>query len=467
MPRATFAQNYISVVSKMKTRGKKEQKRNYGKLYMQKCRENVEFRDEEKKRDEERRKRRKIEERMSLDRLLLKEEKVEELKMSLKKAEAPLPERSDDHEDVQAPLEQIGDQPGEASEAEVEIEVESQSKLEAACKSYFDDDAALHGLTSMNVGEFNSFVEECRPALEMTTYRGTQRVLPNTSTSISSHSFIFLTLFWLRHYLTIEVLSILFKIDPRSCTRILKRTTVAMAKTLQNEIRFPPDEEMNKLQNTEFQNLGFSRCVSVVDGTEISISRPKNSEIQTKTYSGKKKQNSLNVMIVTKLDGEIIYHSPLRVGAHDQSHWNELNLREKFVGKEFGIMGDGGFTFNRIGEEQEIHGYKPYKKPSGGTLTMSEKEWNSKLSEVRVVVENSIRVIKTFKILGGIFRHWRNGQGQINGNHVLTICVTLANRRIKRKPLRAPNWKASDHVVDFDLLAEDPPDPLEEMLYDV
>ena len=103
-------------------------------------------------------------------------------------------------------------------------------------------------------------------------------------------------------------------------------------KTLENDIRFPSDEEMDELCDTEFQNLGFSQCVCIVDGTEIQISRPKNAEIQTKTYSGKKKQNSLNVMVVTKLNGEIIYYSPLRVGTHDQSHWNELRLQDIFVG---------------------------------------------------------------------------------------------------------------------------------------
>ena len=27
-------------------------------------------------------------------------------------------------------------------------------------------------------------------------------------------------------------------------------------------------------------------------------------------------------MIITKLDGEIIYYSPFRIGTHDQAHWN-------------------------------------------------------------------------------------------------------------------------------------------------
>ena len=163
-------------------------------------------------------------------------------------------------------------------------------------------------------------------------------------------------------------------------------------------------------------------------------------------------------MVITKLNGEIIYYSPLRVGAHDQSHWNELELRERFIDKEYGIMGDGGFTFNVKDEEIVINGYKPHKKPNRGSLTADQKKWNTKLSEVRVVVENSIHVIKTFKILSSVFRHWRNGRGQINGNHVLTICVSLVNRRIKRKPLRAADWKASDFNDDDDLLLEDDSD---------
>ena len=69
-------------------------------------------------------------------------------------------------------------------------------------------------------------------------------------------------------------------------------------------------------------------------------------------------------------------------------------------------MGDGGFTFNLKDEEILIEGFKPHKKPKRSTLTNAQKRWNTKLSEVQVVVENSIRVIKTFKILSGVFRHW-------------------------------------------------------------
>ncbi len=36
-------------------------------------------------------------------------------------------------------------------------------------------------------------------------------------------------------------------------------------------------------------------------------------------------------------------------------------------------MGDGGFTFNRSEEQEKIIGYKPFKKPKGGSLKPEEK----------------------------------------------------------------------------------------------
>ena len=99
-----------------------------------------------------------------------------------------------------------------------------------------------------------------------------------------------------------------------------------MSNTLKDKIIFPSDKEMEGLQYTCFQPNGLAKCVCVVGGTEICISHPKNKKYQSKVYLGKKKQHSLNLMVIMKLNGEIIYYSPLQVGAHDQSHWNEFNL---------------------------------------------------------------------------------------------------------------------------------------------
>ena len=92
---------------------------------------------------------------------------------------------------------------------------------------------------------------------------------------------------------------------------------------------------------------------------------------------------------------------------------------------------------------------KPIKKPKKGTLTRDQKIYNKKFSEMRVVVENTIRALKVFKVVRSVFRHWRGGQGQININVVMKVCVALTNRRLQKKNLRSPNWKASDWQEAF------------------
>ena len=125
-------------------------------------------------------------------------------------------------------------------------------------------------------------------------------------------------------------------------------------------------------------------------------------------------------------------------------------------------MADGGFAFNRKKDEVEIIAATPHKKKWGQGLTASEKEYNLKLSETRVVVENAIRRLKQWKILKEKYHHWRNGEGQIDGNNVLTICATLANRWIRESPPQKSDWLASDWVELMDVPAPTPPLLLDE-----
>ncbi len=77
----------------------------------------------------------------------------------------------------------------------------------------------------------------------------------------------------------------------------------------------------------------------------------------------KKQQHLLNVLFIVLLDGRIIYISPTDIGSCDQSLWNSLELQKKYENQPFGILGDGGFTFNRKDEETPILSVKPVKHP--------------------------------------------------------------------------------------------------------
>jgi len=83
-------------------------------------------------------------------------------------------------------------------------------------------------------------------------------------------------------------------------------------------------------------------------------------------------------------DGKLRFVSDPRIGANDQSHWNELQLRKKFEGKTYGIIGDGGFYFNPQHETTKIIGMTPNHHPRKQELSPELKHENKCLSQVHV-----------------------------------------------------------------------------------
>jgi hypothetical protein len=70
---------------------------------------------------------------------------------------------------------------------------------------------------------------------------------------------------------------------------------------------------------------------------------------------------------------------------------------------------------------------------------------------MRVVVENTISRIKQWRIIKGVFRHWRNGEGQLNVDDILqVVVVVLTNRKIKQQPIRKNNWIAAQWNEELD-----------------
>jgi hypothetical protein len=67
----------------------------------------------------------------------------------------------------------------------------------------------------------------------------------------------------------------------------------------------------------------------------------------------------------------------------------------------------------------------------GGELTDAQKKRNHRISQKRIVVENTIAQVKTFRVLYHVYRHAREAY-----NDLFCIVAALVNRRIRRRPLR-------------------------------
>ena len=75
---------------------------------------------------------------------------------------------------------------------------------------------------------------------------------------------------------------------------------------------------------------------------------------------------------------------------------------------------------------------QPKKKPRGGALTDEEKEENSRINKIRVLVEHAIGSVKRCRIVRDKFRMWREHIHDM----IMETCCGLHNFRLKYRPLR-------------------------------
>jgi hypothetical protein len=69
--------------------------------------------------------------------------------------------------------------------------------------------------------------------------------------------------------------------------------------------------------------------------------QPAKEPYQNQHYSAKKKQHTLNMLVIVLLSGEIIALSPIVTGSCNQTIWNDQEFRKCSENKEYRILGDG------------------------------------------------------------------------------------------------------------------------------
>ena len=111
---------------------------------------------------------------------------------------------------------------------------------------------------------------------------------------------------------------------------------------------------------------------------------------------------------------------------HDKRLYDESGVSDRLDDDE-AVLGDSGFQ----GVQKDHLAVLPDKKPKGGELTDEQKTRNRRISQHRIVVENTICQLKTFRVLAHVYRHDRETH-----HDIFAIVAALVNRRIRRRPLR-------------------------------
>jgi len=158
-----------------------------------------------------------------------------------------------------------------------------------------------------------------------------------------------------------------------------------------------------------------------IDGTERRRQRPKDGEEQKRLYSGKKKTHTVkNNVIVTLEKRRVEYLGGTWEGKkHDKSICDE-------EGHEFP---EGSTLYKDTGfqgyEPSGVDTRQPKKKPRGGELTAEEKEQNSLISKIRIIVEHVLCGVKRCRIVKDVFRNTKDRFDDI----VMEIACGLHNFR--------------------------------------
>lgn len=198
-------------------------------------------------------------------------------------------------------------------------------------------------------------------------------------------------------------------LDELTLHHYIHRVLRALDSVEQLQIKWPSEDEFNELlkKQAHWPFARLRRVVCAVDGTEICVARPVKNPIKNKHYSAKKKQYALNVLIVVRLDGVIIYCSQPEPKMNDQALWLATGLRSRFVGKPYGIIADSGFTLNYHDKKRsadDIIGFTPFKRPRR-TKTNPER---GRLSD-----EQSPQDVQNHRLeVAPLLAEWRRHQGQ-------------------------------------------------------
>lgn len=321
---------------------------------------------------------------------------------------------------------------------------------ETVVNEWLKNEYLLQRIIRFNLPQFQELLQIIQPKFSNLTTRGTLRLrtTERKKERVSMQSHLFITLFWLRNYPTDIVMKATFHLDERKITRVLRRTLTAIYESLEDMITWPTDNEFEEMKSKWNQHLPkhLKNLVCVVDGTEIRIPRPSQPIEERSTYSVKKRQHSFTLILICLLDGRLIFGSEPLIGASDQRHWNDLKLREKFVNKSYGVIGDGGFTFNhRDGDKRfgeiPILSAVPHRKPRNRQLDENEKQDNKEISQYRVVIENLNRRLKGWRIFRETYRHFSLiNNNQIDPKLVVSTTLLLTAFYNKFHPLRKEGW---------------------------
>lgn len=285
-------------------------------------------------------------------------------------------------------------------------------------------------LTGITVEEFNVLLDKFQSSWQeyihlQATSPNRQRKFgggkhPNLETLPDKLVFI---LTYVRMYPLLFIQGILFNLgEQNACVwvhRLLPMLDEALGFTHKRPDRKQRGRNITELLRDfpELKELGI-----LGDGVERPVRRPKDSDKQKNTYSGKKKRHTRKNIILTNPETtRVVYLGKTQDGTmHDKKAMDQEELNTTIPVKMGFDLGFEGLEVNNV---QVV---LPKKKPPGMELTDTQKLQNTEFSRRRVRVEHAIAGVKRNRSVADIYRNIKEGTDDL----LMSIACGLHNLRV-------------------------------------
>ncbi len=262
------------------------------------------------------------------------------------------------------------------------------------------------------------------PLINYCSHRNKLHASGTTTSYLSPMNLLVVTLWYLKHYHSERYIASEFNFTHQGVNYFLSAVVDILHSCVYPAfVSLPAD-----LSNRRTPHGPQQHHKLIVDSTFIAIHEPHDSEQRKKYYHAKSPTSyAIKVQIACDFHHRIVHVSECYRGSvHDITVLRESGLLEH-VEESVQIIGDKGY----IGEEYVV---TPRKKPHGRELTQEDKDFNRDINSARAAIENINQRLKTYAILGGVYR------GPVDDSHKITkiiqVVAALCNLNLNKHPIR-------------------------------
>ena len=283
----------------------------------------------------------------------------------------------------------------------------------------------MKALTGLTPQEFQRLLVTFAPLLEEEAQAKTRERKPGAGKKGALRQSplrkLFFILLYVKIYPTFDVAGFFYDVHRTRPHKWTRQLLPLLRKTLGRELAFPE----RQIRSVEEFLQKFPEAKDLfIDGTERPRRRPKKGKAQRRHYTGKKKRHTRKNIVWVDEKKRILLLSPTKHGGLHDKKASDKNGGLHFIPSDVHIWTDTGFLGHQR-DHPNVH--MPKKSSKYHPLTAEQRQENSIISGLRIVVEHAIGGMKRFGAAADICRNRQGWDDELMG-----VCAGLWNFHLQR-----------------------------------